>query len=224
MDIAIRLDSVTKTYLTGTTQTTALNGISMTVNRGEMVAVMGASGSGKTTLMNIIGLLDDATTGTYLLNGKDIGSLKDKSKAELRNASFGFVVQDFALVDQYTVKQNVELPFTYSKLRRSRDEKDARIHEVLKMLGIENKEKERAVNLSGGQRQRVAIARAIICNPDIILADEPTGALDSVTSSEIMDVLAKLHSTGKTILVVTHDSNVAQCCQRVITISDGKIL
>ncbi|MBO4306603.1 MAG: ABC transporter ATP-binding protein [Clostridia bacterium] len=224
MDIYIRLDNITKTYRTGNNQTTALNGISMTVNRGEMVAVMGASGSGKTTLMNIIGLLDDATTGTYLLNGTDICSLKDKSKAELRNASFGFVVQDFALVDQYTVKQNVELPFTYSKLRRSRDEKDAQIHKVLKMLGIENKEKERAVNLSGGQRQRVAIARAIICNPDIILADEPTGALDSVTSSEIMSVLAKIHGTGKTILVVTHDSKVAQCCQRVITISDGKII
>lgn len=223
MDVAIKMENITKIYLTGSVETPALNGISMTVACGEMVSVMGASGSGKTTLLNIIGLLDNSTTGTYLLNGVDTGSLSEKAKAELRNSSFGFVVQDFALVDQYTVKQNVELPFTYSRRRYGRDERDEKVYNILKMLGIADKARERAVNLSGGQRQRVAIARALICDPDIILADEPTGALDSATSEEIMEILTDLHSKGKTILIVTHNSNVARYCQRAVTLIDGRM-
>lgn len=182
---------------------------------------MGPSGSGKSSLLNIIGLLDTATDGNYELDGVSIDSLSSKDKAALRNSKFGFIVQDFALVEKYTVKQNIEIPFSYSKHKTSKAEKNKLVLNVLTRLGIADKINELAYNLSGGQRQRVAIARALINNPEIILADEPTGALDSKNAKEIINILKELNKQGKTILVITHDKNIAASCNNIIGIKDG---
>lgn len=220
----IELSNIKKVYGQGNSAVNALREIDISIEKGEMLSIMGPSGSGKSSLLNIIGLLDDATDGSYKLQGNLISTLSSSDKAELRNTTFGFVVQDFALIEKYTVLQNVEIPFVYLKSKINKKEKNERIHNVLKLLGIEEKKYELAHNLSGGQRQRVSIARAIINNPEIILADEPTGALDSITANEIINILKELNNTGKTVIIITHDKDVASHCNRTINIKDGKVL
>ena len=223
METLIQMNGISKTYGSGDSAVHALNNLSIEIQKGEMTAIMGASGSGKSTLMNIIGLLDDPSEGTYHLNGTDVKTYSTKKKAQCRNATFGFVVQDFALVDQYTVRQNVEIPFSYTTNKQLKKDKDKIVRQTLEKLGIANKINISVSKLSGGQRQRVAIARALVCNPDIILADEPTGALDTATSKEIMDIFTELNQQGKTIIIITHDPQIASCCGKIMRISDGQI-
>ncbi len=199
----------------------ALKDVSLEINRGEIVAIMGASGSGKSTLMNIIGLLDTWETGEYYLNEQPMDFLSDDDYANIRNKKIGFVFQSFNLIQHKTVLENVTLPLYYAGVNKNERKKMAL--DILKRLGIENKSNSLPNELSGGQKQRVAIARALSTNPELILADEPTGALDSVTSLEIMKLLKEINQTGVTIIIVTHDTNVAKFAERVITITDGEV-
>ncbi|MCY6960464.1 ABC transporter ATP-binding protein [Clostridium brassicae] len=220
----IELNSIRKIYGKGDSAVNALRNVNISINKGEMLAIMGPSGSGKSTLLNIMGLLDDLTEGNYKLFGSSVKGISSKDKASLRNMKLGFIVQDFALVEKYTVEQNIEIPFAYLKKRISKEEKNEKIKEVLKKLDIESKRYELVCNLSGGQRQRVSIARAIINEPEIILADEPTGSLDSKTAKEIINVLKELNNRGKTVVIITHDKNIAESCNRMINIKDGIII
>src|SRR5690606_30754981 len=188
MEQIIKLRNITKVYGEGNSSVYALREINLDIEKEEMIAIMGPSGSGKSTLLNIIGLLDDASKGNYIFMGNNVQNMSIKEKALLRNQKLGFVVQDFALVEKYTVKQNVEIPFAYRKDKLSKKEQEKRIRQTLHRFGIEEKMFELVYNLSGGQRQRVAIARAVINDADIILADEPTGALDSATAEEIINI------------------------------------
>jgi len=210
-----------KTYGSGEAEVKALRGLTLSVDRGDMIAIMGPSGSGKSTLLNIIGCIDKSTGGRYLLSDRLISTFNDREMAELRNQKFGFVAQDFALVERYSVYRNVMIPLSYSK--KPIKSKRNKIEEVLSHLGILEKKKTMALNLSMGQRQRTAIARAIVNDPDIILADEPTGSLDSDTGEEIMDIFKKLNEDGKTIIIFTHDMNVASYCHKIVRIKDGKV-
>lgn len=214
----IELKNISKQYHKGTM---ILNNINLCIQDGDYVALMGPSGAGKTTLMNIIGCLDHATEGEYFLDGNDVSGYSEKEKARLRNEKFGFVVQDFALINEMTVYRNVTLPLRYSK-KKFKKEKSS-IHNLLSNLKIEDKKETKVDELSGGQRQRVAIARALVNSPDIILADEPTGALDQKTGEEVMQIFSDLNQQGKTIVIVTHDPNIAAKCNRIIKIVDGKI-
>lgn len=218
----LKMDNIKKIYGKGEAAVNALNGVSAVINEGEMLAIMGASGSGKSTLLNILGLLDQQTEGDYYIKGKKVNDYSEKERAKLRGDFFGFVVQDFALIPSMNVLNNVKLPLDYSSA--SKKEKRKRVEALLTKLGIEMKIKSYPNQLSGGQKQRVAIARALINNAEVILCDEPTGALDSKNSTIIMDLFKELKKEGKTIIIVTHDKNVANCCDRTITISDGKIL
>lgn len=218
----IKLVNIKKIYGKNDSAFCALHGISTTINKGDMIAIMGTSGSGKSTLLNIIGCLDKSTDGEYILNDKNINCYSNNELALLRNKTFGFIVQYFALIDDYSVLENVIIPLEYSKA--SKKEKRETVVEFLKVLGIEDKIDRLPRELSGGQNQRVAIARAIVNNPEIILADEPTGALDRKTSQEIMSILKKLNEIGKTIIIVTHDENIANQCNRILKIEDGKII
>ncbi|SHJ91358.1 putative ABC transport system ATP-binding protein [Clostridium amylolyticum] len=218
----ISLENVSKTYNNGKIAVEALKNINIEITEGEFIAIVGTSGSGKSTLLNILGLLDKCTEGTYKLNGQDIGNIKDKVKAELRNKNFGFVVQYFALINDYTSFENIEIPLEYAKVKKSK--RKALIVDILEKLNISDKEKVTPKELSGGQNQRVAIARALVNNPHVILADEPTGALDSNTSKEVMDIFQGLNKEGKTIIIVTHDVNIANYCNRIISIEDGRIV
>ena len=218
----IKLDKIVKKYGSGETEVAALQGLSLTIEEGEMLAIIGASGSGKSTLLNIIGCLDKPTDGLYELNNRPIMSFNSKEMAEIRNRVFGFIVQDFALVDRYNVYQNVMIPLAYSK--KHVGSKSKRIEKVLSRLGIKEKKKTLASRLSGGQRQRVAIARAIVNEPDIILADEPTGSLDSNTGKDVLDIFKDLNNAGKTIIIVTHNMDVASACNHIVEIRDGKIV
>lgn len=218
----IELRNVEKTYGIGDAAVLALKGISLAIEDGEMAAIIGASGSGKTTLLNLLGLLDSKYSGEYYLSGNDARKLSESKRAELRNRELGFVLQDFALIEHYSVKENIMLPLRYSKAKTP--DPNQKIESVLNRLGIAHKLNTAVNKLSGGQRQRVAIARAIINDPSIILADEPTGALDSKTAAEIMDIFRELNSEGKTVIIVTHDLNVARQCGRIIEISDGRII
>lgn len=218
----IKLKDIRKIYAKSDVETIALDGVDLEIDRGESVAVMGPSGSGKSTLLNILGCLDTPTSGKYIFNERAIDKLNGRELANLRNESFGFVLQYFGLVDEYTVYENVEIPLTYSKKRGINKKK--LIKETLDMLGIADKIKKLPSQLSGGQNQRVAIARALINDPDIILADEPTGALDKKTGQEVMNILKDLNKKGKTLIIVTHDDNIASQCNRIINISDGKIV
>jgi len=215
---------VKKEYKAGGLLVCALNGIDLTIQQGDMLAVMGASGSGKSTLLNIIGLLTDASYGDYLLMGKQVSSISQKEKARARNAVFGFILQDFALIEKFTVKQNISIPLIYRENKLSKNETHRRITDVLQKMDMLDKMNSLAQNLSGGQRQRVAIARALINEPEVILADEPTGMVDSKTSKEIMVVLKHLNEEGKTIIVVTHDSDVADYCNKRVVITDGQLV
>ena len=217
----IELKKIEKEYGNNNNKVNALRGIDFLVNEGEFIAIMGPSGSGKSTLLNIIGFLDRATKGKYYFKGELVEALNDKELSELRNKNIGFVVQNFALIDDYTVFQNIKVPLDYTKLSRS--EKKKRINDTLKKLNIENKKDKYPNELSGGQNQRVAIARALVNNPEIILADEPTGALDRKTGKEVMDILRTLNKEGKTVIIITHDKIIADMCDKIIEIEDGKI-
>jgi putative ABC transport system ATP-binding protein len=223
MSSIIKVENLTKTYQTGEVAFTALHGIWLTIERGEFVAIMGASGSGKSTFMNVLGCLDLPTSGIYQLDGINVGSLNRDELAEIRNAKIGFVFQNYQLLPRATAVSNVELPLLYSNIPRIEYRK--RSLAALEAVGMGGREFHRPNQLSGGQQQRVAIARAIINNPHIILADEPTGALDSKTSLEIMAIFQQLNrQRGITIVLVTHEPDIAQCANRIIRFHDGQIV
>ena len=217
----IQLSEAKKIYGTGESTVHALSGITMTIQKGEFVAITGKSGCGKTTLLNIIGLLDNLTEGHYTLNGQDVRHLSDKAKARLRFQTFGYIFQSFNLLSSHTVAENVALPLGYAGVPKQ--ERLARAAEMLRKVGLLDKMKAYPNELSGGQQQRVAIARALINHPPIILADEPTGNLDSRSSAQIMDILAELADEGATLLLVTHDAEVARRAGRRVGMEDGRI-
>lgn len=218
----VELKNICKTYHSGKAQMIkAADNINLKIENGDVMAIVGTSGAGKSTLLKIIGLVERADNGEYLLDGKDIAKCSDREAARLRNCKISFVMQDFALINQFTVSENTELPLLLSTERLSAKKRREQIENALSSVGILELAKRPISELSGGQKQRVAIARALVNNADVILADEPTGALDSKTSSEIMDTLLKLNEKGKTIIIVTHDSKIAALCKRVVTISDG---
>jgi len=218
----IKLHSISKIYTVAKQDFYALQDIDLHIEKGEFAAICGASGSGKTTLLKIIGCLDAPSTGTYLLNGKNVEHLSDERLSVIRNARIGFVLQDFALINDQTALYNVMLPLLLSKVPYGQIKKKALA--ALEAVGIADQAKKKANRLSGGQRQRVAIARAIVNEPDILLADEPTGQLDSHTGMQIMDLLTELNRKGITVLVVTHDEKVASLARRNILVSDGRIV
>ena len=217
----IQLSEAKKIYGKGESTVHALSGISLNIQKGEFVAITGKSGCGKTTLLNIIGLLDNLTEGHYTLNGQDIRHLSDKAKARLRFQTFGYIFQSFNLLSSHTVAENVALPLGYAGVPKQ--ERLARAAELLRKVGLLDKMKAYPNELSGGQQQRVAIARALINHPPIILADEPTGNLDSRSSAQIMDILAELADEGATLLLVTHDARVARRAGRRVGMEDGRI-
>jgi putative ABC transport system ATP-binding protein len=210
-----------KTYVMGSEEIHALRGVSIQIERGEYVAIMGPSGSGKSTLMNLIGCLDTPSKGTYLLNGKQVGSMNDNELARIRNEEIGFVFQTFNLLPRASALQNVELPLVYAGVA-GRERQD-RARAALQKVDLGERMTHRPNELSGGQRQRVAIARALVNNPSILLADEPTGNLDSKTGTEIMALFARLHEAGNTIVLVTHEADVAAFAHRIIHVRDGQV-
>ncbi len=218
----IKLDNITKIFSTEEVQTTSLNGVSLEVNDGEFVAIMGPSGCGKSTLLNIIGLIDTPTTGTYLLNGKDVSTLTENERTDIRKGVIGFVFQSFNLIDELNVNENVELPLLYMGVPAK--ERKERVLEVLRRMNMSQRGKHLPSQLSGGQQQRVAIARAVIGNPKIILADEPTGNLDSKNGLEVMELLSQLNAEGTTVIMVTHSQHDAAYANRIINLYDGQII
>ena len=223
MQDIIILEEVYKIYTMGEVEVAALNGVSLTMRKGEFVAIMGASGSGKSTLMNILGCLDSPTKGRYCLEGLEVSRFSKNELAEIRNKKLGFVFQSFNLLSRTTVVENIELPLIYNK-RTSKREVD-KIYQIMQTLGLGGFQMHYPNQLSGGQQQRVAIARAIINDPALLLADEPTGNLDSATSADVMNVLCDLnHKIGITIVLVTHETDIARYARRVIVLKDGKVL
>ena len=219
--MVIHIQSLYKSYQNGDQITKVLHDVDLKVEDGEFLAIMGPSGSGKSTLMNIIGCLDRATKGTYYLADQDTGRMGDRKLAAIRNRNIGFVFQSFNLLPQYTAMENVELAGLYSNVSPKTARDSAK--KALISLGLEDRMKYRPNQLSGGQKQRVAIARAIVNSPSIILADEPTGSLDSITGREVLDIFRELNRAGKTIIIVTHDMGIAQEANRVIDIKDGVV-
>ncbi|HHY97434.1 MAG TPA: ABC transporter ATP-binding protein [Firmicutes bacterium] len=219
---AIEIVNVTKIYNSGEVKVHALRGVSLTVSSGEFIAIMGPSGSGKSTLMNIIGCLDRPTSGSYLLDGKEVSTLSSDELAEVRNKKLGFVFQTFNLLPKLTAVENVELPLVYAGV--SLKERRERAMAALRAVGLGDRWGHRPNQLSGGQAQRVAVARALVNNPSIILADEPTGNLDSKSGKDVMNLLMEMNKTGITIVMVTHDSTIASFAERVIYIRDGEIV
>ena len=217
----ILLESVSKTYEMGEGVVRALDHVDVQVDQGDLLAIVGPSGSGKSTLMNILGLLDVPDEGRYLLDGMDVGALSDNRLASIRNEKIGFVFQSFNLLGKLTALENVKLPLSYAGVRLK--EADARARKQLALVGLEGREHHLPNQLSGGQQQRVAIARALVCEPEIILADEPTGALDSRTGVEIMELFKSLHAEGQTVILITHNQELADEAQRVVRIADGLI-
>ncbi len=217
----IQIDNLNKSYIIGNQILPVLKELSLTVQKGEYVALMGPSGSGKSTLMNIIGCLDSFNTGTYKLNQIEVSKLNDNELAEIRNHQIGFIFQTFNLLPRYSALENVELPLIYAGWNKKN--RRERAIEVLKQVGLEDRMTHKPNELSGGQRQRVAIARALVNNPAILLADEPTGNLDSKTSEEIMSLFETIHQNGNTIIIVTHEEDIAQKSRRIIRLLDGKI-
>lgn len=218
----IQLTDITKIYEGSDYKTTALDQIHLTVNSGDFIAIMGPSGSGKTTLLNVIGCMDSPTKGTYLLMGEDVSGYSSKKLTEIRKNHISFVFQNFALMPDYTIYENIEVPLLAKNIKRGL--RKAVIEEKMELLGIKGLGKKLPSQVSGGQQQRAAIARALAAENPIILADEPTGALDQQTSFELMGIFRKLNRDGKTIIVITHDAKVAEYADRVIQIMDGKIV
>ncbi|MFC1899027.1 ABC transporter ATP-binding protein [Chloroflexota bacterium] len=216
----IELKDITKVYRMGNVDVYALRGINMTIEDGEMVAIVGASGSGKSTLLHIIGCLDRATSGQYTLDNIDVSHLNDNKLAELRNRKFGFIFQEFNLLSRNNALSNVELPLIYS----GGYQKGQRAKDALERVGLAARGKHKPTELSGGEQQRVAIARALVNNPTLILADEPTGELDSASTSEIMAIFHELHKEGITVIIVTHEADIAGQTQRIIRLQDGGII
>jgi putative ABC transport system ATP-binding protein len=219
----IEIRDLVKIYTMGEVEVRALAGVNLNVDTGEFVAIMGPSGSGKSTLMNIIGCLDRPTSGTYLLDGVDVSTLDRDERAVIRNAKIGFVFQSFNLLARTTAVENVELPLLYGELGWSHDQRRKAALDALHRVGLQGREGNQPSQLSGGQQQRVAIARALVTNPAILLADEPTGNLDSRTSEEIMGIFQKLNDEGKTVVLITHEPDIAQHAKRVVTVRDGVI-
>ena len=218
----IKVNDLCKVFRTEEIETTALNNVSFEINDGEFVAIMGPSGCGKSTLLNILGLLDNPTTGSYELLGKEVANLKEKDRTKFRKGNIGFVFQSFNLIDELNVYDNVELPLRY--LNISASERKEKVTAILKRMNISHRAQHFPQQLSGGQQQRVAIARAVVSNPKLILADEPTGNLDSKNGKEVMQLLKELNAEGTTIVMVTHSQKDAACAQRTINLFDGKIV
>lgn len=218
----IELKNISKTYQMGEETVHALDGISLTIDRGEFVAIVGSSGSGKSTAMNIIGCLDVPTRGTYLLGGVDVSTMEDDQQAEIRNKMLGFIFQQYNLIPKINVLENVELPLLYAGVEAS--ERRRRAVEALGRVGLADKQKNLPSQLSGGQQQRVSIARALAGSPSVILADEPTGALDSRTGREVLTFLQKLNAEGDTVVLITHDNTIAVRAKRIVRLQDGKII
>lgn len=219
--LMMKLNNITKVYGSGALRVPVLNGINLEIEDGEFIAIMGPSGSGKSTLMNIIGFLDTYTDGSYELNGEEIGAVKESKLAKLRNKYIGFVFQQFFLLPRLNALKNVETPLSYANVPKR--ERIERAKEMLEKVGLSDRMTHLPNELSGGQKQRVAIARALVNQPSIILADEPTGALDSKTSAQIMDLLVELNEEGKTVIVVTHEEEIAAYADRIIMLRDGVI-
>ena len=222
MSVIIEVHDLHRTYQVGQQQVHAVQGIDLSVGTGEYVAIMGSSGSGKSTLMNMLGCLDTPTSGSYQLNGTEVSSFTDDELAAIRNREIGFVFQTFNLLARSSAAQNVELPLVYAGLKGA--ERRQKVAEAMAAVGLTDRANHKPNELSGGQCQRVAIARALVNNPSLILADEPTGNLDSVTSEEIMVILDGLNQQGHTVLIVTHEADIAAHCRRVIQLHDGKIV
>lgn len=219
----LKIENLTKTYnYKKSNAFTALKDVSLEVEDGEMLAIIGKSGAGKSTLLHIIGCIDKFEKGSYIIDGTDVHSLSDNKLAKIRNEKVGIVMQDFALIDEYSVIENVMIPLNFSKKKLGKPKELAM--KALERVGIANLAKKPVSKLSGGQKQRVAIARAIVNDPSFILADEPTGALDTKTSSEIMELFTELNKSGKTVIIITHDLTVADKCKRKVEICDGRII
>ena len=217
----IRLDHVSKVYHAGDSEVRALDNVSLEIARGDYVAIMGASGSGKSTMMNIVGLLDRPTSGRYLFEGHDVGRMSDDQLAALRSREFGFVFQQFNLLPRMSAIEQVELPMVYQHVRGRR----RRARQALERVGLANRMGHKPNELSGGQQQRVAIARALVCNPRVVLADEPTGALDTHTGEEVMSILTSLvRQHSMTVILVTHEANVAAYADRIVRMRDGRVV
>ena len=218
----ITVDKINKTYKNGSLELQVLKNISFKVDKGEFLAIMGSSGSGKSTMMNILGCLDNQYEGRYILDGIDISKSTENELSEIRNRKIGFIFQSFNLLPRLTALENVELPLVYSSIPK--EERHKRANELLEMVGLKDRTHHRPNELSGGQRQRVAIARALVNDPSIILADEPTGNLDSKSEAEIIEILQNLNKMGKTIVIVTHEPNIGEIAQRKIVFKDGEII
>lgn len=218
----IQIKNISKIFQTEEVETKALNEVSITINQGDFVTIMGASGSGKSTLLNIVGLLDSASSGSYLLLNQEMMGLKEQQKAKFRKENIGFIFQNFNLIDELSVYDNIELPLIYNNVSAS--ERKEKVEKIADRLGISHRLKHYPQQLSGGQQQRVAVARALINDPKIILADEPTGNLDSKNGNEVMELLTDLHAQGATILMVTHSDYDASFSQRTILMKDGAII
>ena len=218
----IKIENLSKVFRTTEVETIALNDVSLEIKDKEFVSIMGPSGCGKSTLLNILGLLDNPTSGYYYLNGKEVGNLKEKDRTNVRKGNIGFVFQSFNLIDELNVSENVELPLTY--LHIPAKERKERVSEILARMNISHRAKHYPQQLSGGQQQRVAIARAVVSNPELILADEPTGNLDSKNGKEVMQLLSDLNRDGTTIVMVTHSQHDAGYANRIINLFDGKIV
>lgn len=218
----IQTEKLTKKFRTSEVETIAVNNLDFEVEEGQFVAIMGPSGCGKTTLLNVLGLLDTPTSGKYILNGKDVTTLGERDRTYLRRGKIGFIFQSFNLIDELTVQENIELPLTYLKIKG--EERKEKVVEIMRRMEISHRAKHFPHQLSGGQQQRVAIARAVVSNPDLILADEPTGNLDSKNGVEVMNILTELNKAGTTVVMVTHNQRDAGYAHRVIDMLDGEII